>query len=52
MHDPIQLLTDHGCTPEEENQAEWNAILQEELAWRQREDQLEMIKEMQIESRE
>jgi hypothetical protein len=40
-------MNDHGCTQEEEDAAEWNAILMEELKWREREDQLEMLREME-----
>jgi hypothetical protein len=31
---------DAGCTPEEMDQAEWNAVMLEELAWREMEDRL------------
>ena len=42
----MRVSPEHGCTQEEEN-AEWQLVHSEELAWREMEDRLEMLKEME-----
>jgi hypothetical protein len=40
-------VNDTGCTPEEETAAELQALWLEELAWKEMEQRLEMLKEME-----
>jgi hypothetical protein len=40
-------VNDHGCTQEEEDAAELQALWLEELAWKEMEERLEWLKEME-----